>query len=144
MADPMTQSKLQRLYLSAAELQSMTDWPNALIEDYLNILDDLITLSQEIDDLIDRTTGITRVDSDYTILADDSTIFADTDTGVINISFIAGVEGKAHRIVNVGSSGNQLNLIPYGTEKINGANETEVLYDSESLELQFDSTEGWF
>ena len=71
MADTVENS-LRRLVLSAAELQKMTDWPDALIEDYLNILDDLIKLAQEIDDLIDKK--IEEIDTDFT---DGSIPFAD-------------------------------------------------------------------
>lgn len=55
MADP-TSTELQRLILSAADLKRLTSeqepgepWPDALIEDYLNILRDLILLADQID-----------------------------------------------------------------------------------------------
>jgi hypothetical protein len=51
-----TSSQLQRLQLSAADLKRITaeikpgdPWPDALIEDYLNILRDLVLLADEID-----------------------------------------------------------------------------------------------
>lgn len=44
-----TRSKLQRLVLSATEIRSETGWSDAMTEDYLNILNDLITLSDTID-----------------------------------------------------------------------------------------------
>lgn len=54
MAD--TASFLQRLILSATDLKSLTaqqksgePWPDALVEDYLNILRDLVTLADIID-----------------------------------------------------------------------------------------------
>lgn len=51
-----TASRLNRLQLSAADLKSITreikpgePWPDALVEDYLNILRDLVLLADEID-----------------------------------------------------------------------------------------------
>jgi len=44
-----TESLLQRLALSAAEIKHLTSWPDAMVEDYLNILRDLITLANSID-----------------------------------------------------------------------------------------------
>lgn len=59
MADS-TASLVQRLVLSAHDLKILTSgqkagepWPDALVEDYLNILRDLITLA----DLIDNNAG---------------------------------------------------------------------------------------
>ena len=46
-----TQGRLLRLILSANELREMTQWPDALIEDYLSILEDLLLLANVIDGL---------------------------------------------------------------------------------------------
>ena len=48
MAD--TRLKLRGLVLSAYEIKELTDWPDAMVEDYLNILENLITLSSGIDE----------------------------------------------------------------------------------------------
>jgi hypothetical protein len=143
MADT-TESQLKRLVLSATELRSMTEWPSALIEDYLNILEDLITLANAIDDISTGISGVTRVTEDYSIVKADGAIFADTDAGDINLALPPGESGESHRVVNVGQSGNIATLIPFGTERLNGFNENEPLYDSENLEIKYDETEGWF
>lgn len=49
MPDPTLVSQLRGLILSAADLRALSDWPGALIEDYLNILDNLTLLSDSID-----------------------------------------------------------------------------------------------
>lgn len=49
MPDPKTIERLRGLILSANDLKSLTDWPDALIEDYLNILDNLILLADTLD-----------------------------------------------------------------------------------------------
>jgi hypothetical protein len=41
--------QLRGLALSAADLQSLTDWPDALIEDYLNILNSLEDITSVVD-----------------------------------------------------------------------------------------------
>lgn len=54
MADPTTVSRLRGLVLSASEIKALTNWPDALIEDYLNILDNVITLANLLDVEIDQ------------------------------------------------------------------------------------------
>ena len=49
MPDPTTIERLKGLILSAKDLRELTDWPGALIEDYLNILDNLILLADTLD-----------------------------------------------------------------------------------------------
>ncbi len=52
MVNP-TQLKLKRLVLSATELRNLhPEWSDAMIEDYLNIWDDLVTLANSIDDTL--------------------------------------------------------------------------------------------
>ena len=54
MPDPKTIELLRGLVLSANDLKGLTDWPDALVEDYLNILDNLILLANTIDVEIDK------------------------------------------------------------------------------------------
>jgi len=54
MPDPKTIERLRGLALSALDLKSLTDWPDALVEDYLNILDNLILLANILDVEIDN------------------------------------------------------------------------------------------
>ena len=49
MPDPKTIELLRGLVLSASDLRALTDWPEALIEDYLNIVDNLILLANTLD-----------------------------------------------------------------------------------------------
>jgi len=49
MPDPKTIELLRGLVLSASDLKGLTDWPDALVEDYLNILDNLILLANTLD-----------------------------------------------------------------------------------------------
>jgi len=49
-----TAEQLKTLYLSAAELKVLTDWPDTLIEDYLNILSNISMLGEKADDSSDN------------------------------------------------------------------------------------------
>jgi len=85
MPDPTTIERLRGLVLSASDLKSLTDWPDSLIEDYLNIVDNLITLSNLIDEGIDET-----IEEITTAFIDGSVPFADSGLLVednVNIIF---------------------------------------------------------
>lgn len=45
---------MRGLILSAADLRGLTDWPEALVEDYLNILENIITIANLLDIEIDQ------------------------------------------------------------------------------------------
>jgi hypothetical protein len=257
MPDPATEERLRGLILSAQDLRALTEWPDPLIEDYLNIIDNFITIAGLLDieidqkieeiptdftdgsipfadggflieenpglawdnvgkiltiigtiiatDLIatatttspilyggDATTEdlelhsnpikdgiiklgdnsyydestdilnlfgglitggkreknevrITSADSPYTVLATDHVIFGNTDGGAIEIDLPAGVSGREFEIYNTGSSGNNIDVDPNGTEQIfnGGAGVAFVMYDTEGITIKFNSTDHW-
>ena len=143
MAD--TSRRLRGLLLSAADLQTLTDWPDALIEDYLNILDNLITLANEVDSKNNIVKTTTIVDSSpYTPLATDEELFIDTDAGPISITLPPGINGTNYRMINIGSSGNDVTLIPALADKLFGVTANERIADSEVLIMTFETDEGWY
>lgn len=73
MPDPSTVQRLRGLVLDATELRRMTDWPPALIEDYLNILDNIILLADLIDIEIDQ-----KIEEIPTQFTDGSVPFVDS------------------------------------------------------------------
>jgi len=83
MPDPTTKERLRGLVLSAKDLKALSDWPDVLVEDYLNIIDNLITISDLLDTEID--TKIEEIATDFTdgsvpfveseLLAEDNTNF---------------------------------------------------------------------
>lgn len=87
---------------------------------------------------VDRYTTTTTLD------ADNHQVFGDTDGGVFTINLPAGVEGTYYRIVNTGSSGNNLTISPNGLELLLGVNASFNLADGESLIIVYHPTEGWF
>jgi len=72
MADPTTQSLLKSIIPSAVELKDMTDWPDVLVEDYLNLFSSLVTLSDKVDVEIDQ-----KIEEIATDFSDGSIPFAD-------------------------------------------------------------------
>lgn len=144
MAESLTQ-RLTGLFLSAFELRELTDWRVEVIEDYLNLYDNFITLSNEIDtknNILKQPTVVTT--TPYTPLSTDEEIFVNTDSGDIDITLPPGIGGTNYRIINTGSSGNVVNLIPALTDKLIGLNEQDYLADAETLIITFEETEGWW
>lgn len=88
--------------------------------------------------------SVTRQTTTYTVLASDYVIFGNTDGGAWTATLPAGTAGETHRIVNTGSSGNDLTIAPSGTEHLIGANSNFVLTDGEVLEITYDTTDGWY
>lgn len=84
-----------------------------------------------------------RYTVDHTILLTEKTLFGDTDGGSINFSLPAGQNALDYRISNAGTSGNDLTLIPNGTDKLVGNNESFAIMDGETLDLIYEPTEGW-
>lgn len=92
------------------------------------------------------TTRITNADSPYTVLSSDEVIYCDTDGGAITVNLPAGVDGKTYKVINTGSSTNDVTLDPNGTEQIygSGAGTSITLIDSEWANITFETTENWW
>lgn len=142
----ITAQNLRGFALSATELRAMVDWPEALVEDYLNIIDNLFTIADAVNqknDIIKTVTNVAFADSPYTITADDEEIFFDTSGGDIVANLPAGSEGRNFRLLNVSSSGNKVTLNPDGTELLFG-DTVEYIYDAEALIITYDTDFGWY
>ncbi len=90
------------------------------------------------------TVGTTRVTTTYTILVTDNVVFCNTDAGVYAATLPAGVAGQTYRIINSGSSANNLNLTPNGTEHLFGANSAHALASGASVQITYNTTDGWY
>jgi hypothetical protein len=148
MAEP-TAKLLQSLVLSAADLRSLTDWDDAIIEEWLNLFRNLIALANQIDtknDIIKNTTHITA--SPYEIAVDDEDVFFDTDTfgGPMVANLRPGEDGTNYRLINTGiTGGHRVTLNPFGAEKLFGVNASEFMAMQEKLLVTFDEDSGgWF
>ena len=68
------------------------------------------------------STRIDHTDSVYSILAGDWKIYVDTDGGAATVNLPAGIDGKPYKIVNTGTAGNDVTIVPNGAELLFGAN----------------------
>jgi len=91
-----------------------------------------------------RVDFITRVTSAYTIILNDHTIFVNTNSGAVTVNLPKGIQGTYYRIVNTGTSGNNVTLTPFSGENIDGSSASVTLADGVSKPINFDSTDGWF
>ena len=111
-----------------------------------NIGVDLLTVGH-LGDLITsagRVAGATRITGNTTLDTTHHNVFADTDGGVFTVTLPAGVTGTTYRIINSGSTSNNLTITPNGAELLLGANSSFTLLDGEILVIVYETTEGWW
>lgn len=132
--------------MSAHELRMMfPDWPVEFVEDYLNLIDNLVVVANDVDqknDIIKNTTLVTS--SPYGVLSDDEEIFYNTNAGDIIAQLPEGIDGTNYRHINVGNNGFKVILTPFGTDKLFGDNASENIFDEEVFLTTFETIEGWW
>jgi len=131
----LRQNKVEKLVNTADPITDHSQLSSAGVNSHLDI-DNFITLN-------DNITRITVLDSPYTVLSTDRSIYADTDGGAITVLLPAGAHEAKHTLKNCGSSGNDVALTPNGADLLFGVNTPEALADGEIFDIQFESTEGW-
>ncbi len=85
-----------------------------------------------------------RVTGNTTLTASHYNVNVNTDSAGVTITLPAGVAGTMYRVVNTGSSSNNVTITPNGSEHILGVNSNWTLFDGESLIMAFDSSDGWY
>jgi len=90
------------------------------------------------------TTRLVAADSPYTVTLYDEVIFCDTDAGPITVNLPAGRNGLGYRIINCGSSGNDVTITPDGSELIEGVSASKTISDGSVTDLCYETTEGWW
>ena len=119
-----------------------------LVEDNLRLAWDSLLSILTIGGIVSsqgRRKNITRVaTTPYDILASDEIVMIDTDLVPIVTNLPAGAEGQTHKIINCGTTGNNVTINPNGLDLLNAINGPETLYNAESLDISYDPTEGWF
>ena len=95
-------------------------------------------------DLSRTVRATTRASVSYSVLSTDEVIFANSDAASVTVSLPAGTIGRTLRVINSGSSGNQVAVSPNGSEHLYGVNSDLILYDAESAEITYDDTDGWY
>ena len=193
MPDPRTIQRLKLLRLSASDLVQKTGWAKPVIEEYLSMIDSLITLAELIDIQIDKKleemvtdfengtipvvkdgflvsesdylswditnklldiTGIAKTEgrrkktivvstTPYSVQPSDEVVYFDTDSIAITANLPEGTDGEQHRLVNVGTSGNNVTINPNGIELLFG-DSSQYLADAEALDMSYLSSKGWF
>lgn len=91
-----------------------------------------------------RTVHTTRITGNTTLDTTHHVVYCDTDGGAFDVNLPAGSNGVYHRIINVGSAGNDVTVIPDGAELLTGANASRTLSDSSVIILTYETTEGWW
>jgi hypothetical protein len=144
MPEPTTVERLRGLILSAQDLRSLTDWPDALIEDYLNILDNLITISNLSDTETDEYYAITLVTSDTTLALTNHTVLVDATAADVNITLLSATdqEGKEFIIKKIDSSDNVVNILTTGAETIDGDASQTIQFQNSSMQVR--ARTNWF
>ena len=85
-----------------------------------------------------RTTG-----PNYSPLATDDDIFVDTDGGAVTVDLPAGVNGRTYRIINCGSSANDVTISPNLGDTVRGG-ASGTLTDGQIMTLTYETTEKWW
>lgn len=104
-------------------------------------------LSRRIDiamNRLDRLESVEVVTDPTTLTPTQRNVFANTDSAAVAITLPAGVDGTYYRIVNTGTSGNNVTITPDGTENLLGANSSFTLFDAEALIIVFSTDDGWW
>jgi hypothetical protein len=85
-----------------------------------------------------------RVSSDTTITQKYYHWFVNTDDGDVDIALYPGVDSDRWRVINTGTSGNQVVISPASGDNLLGDVTSFLLSDGEALVCVFDSTDGWY
>lgn len=112
----------------------------------INVNADVVFDTITIDDILSAALklNIHRDTANKTIDATAYQWHGNTDGGGFAYTLPAGVQDRQYKVVNTGSSGNVLSLIPAGAEYLLGANTGFALEDGEALMIAYDATDGWY
>lgn len=93
-----------------------------------------------------NTKRITNSNSPYTVLSTDEIIVCDTDTGAVEVDLPVATNGRHLKIINSGSSNNNVTVDPNGTEQLFGAGGgvASTLADGENIDIHGNTTNGWW
>ena len=79
----------------------------------------------------------------YTTVSTDEVIFYNTDAQSSALTLEPGTLGRTMKIINSGTSGNNLTVNGNASEKVMGPTALFTLLDVESLIITYDTTDGW-
>lgn len=95
-------------------------------------------------EIVGRKANTTRVTSTpYNVLVTDEVLFVNTDAAARTVNLPAGVEGTHYKIINTGTSGNDVTVDGNGAETVWGGL-TLILTDGDIVDLHYNATDGWW
>ena len=89
-----------------------------------------------------NTTRITS--TPYTVLVTDEVLFVNTDTAASVVNLPVGFEAAHYKIINTGSSGNDVTVSPQTGEELYGSAVASILSDGEVINIHYNATDGWW
>jgi hypothetical protein len=129
--------------VQSAPPQMQTDDARWSWDTFNNHYRDLLQIyNRTLNGFIYNTSNVTS--SPYDISESDDEIFVDTDSSPVTVNLPIGVNGKRYRIINTGSSNNDVTIVPNGLELLTGINASRTLSDSSVVILTYNTTEGWW
>lgn len=133
--------KLKGLDFSASDLARISGWPTQLIEDYLSVIDNLVTIS----DYINATTSLNTVFkyADYTTTEDDGTILVSASLNAVTIYLdLKPILGQEHNIKCIDDTFEC--YVNPNTNNLDGITSSFRLYKDESLTIKADNSYDWW
>ena len=102
----------------------------------------MTSINSTVNILVQSSVNISFSDSPYTVTTNTFKIVCDTTLGDIILNYPVGFPDASARVVNSGSSGNDVTMNGNGTELIAGLT-SQTLYDQEVYEAIYTVSGGW-
>ena len=86
---------------------------------------------------------VRRVAEAYTTVGNDNVILCDSDGGAFTLTLLSVIQGKHYKVINCGSSGNDITVVDVNSESVLGAS-SQTLSDGEVMDVHYYGGEGWW
>lgn len=135
------QQRLRGLALSAVELRELTTWPAAVVEDYLNIIDNLAQISTTVD--TGASIDITTITANYTTMGDDGTLLIDCSSNPVTVSLdITAPRGQEHTLKCIDDTYDC--IVDASPNSIDDDGVDFQLFKDESIVVRADENNDWW
>lgn len=134
MPDPAIISRLRGLVLSSTDVRELTGWSSAMIEDYLNLVSNIITIAEALDnEAAYRDAEVTYASGNYNILKSDEKIYILCTSSDITVTLPADAGTRTYHIEKIDSTEFKGIVQGQSGELINGETTFELLEQYESV-----------